>query len=210
MTIEFPLETNHGEKVRFSTDSQGRVTGFINPATVNDTYLAWDDLRFPAQGINPAGQTDAPSIDTTTFPGTLLFDPASINLIAGVAQMPYAWAGGTAIRPHVHWSKSTSAAGGVVWEWCYSVADVAGTFGAYSAWIPATDKVPDSDTAAKHALASFPEISMTGKKESTMIAWQIRRNVAATADTYAANARLWEFDFHYQLCKFGTVPEIPD
>ena len=85
MTIEFPLETNHGEKVRFSTDSQGRVTGFINPATVNDTYLAWDDLRFPAQGINPAGQTDAPSIDTTTFPGTLLFDPASINLIAGVA-----------------------------------------------------------------------------------------------------------------------------
>ena len=210
MTIYYPPEINYGEKVRYSTDSSGRVSGFIQPNTVAEPYLAWDDLRFPAQGINPAGQTDAPSIDVTTFPGTLLFSTSAVNLIAGVAQMPHAWASGTAIRPHVHWSKTTSAAGGVVWEWCYSVADIAGTFGAYSAWIPATNPVPDSDTAAKHALSSFPEISMAGKKESTMIAWQIRRNVDATADNYAASARLWEFDIHYQVSKFGTVPEIPD
>lgn len=208
--IDYPPETHNGEKVRYSTDSQGRVAGFINPASVNDRYLAWDDLRFPAQGINPAGQTDAPSVDTSTFPGTLLFSSSIVNLIAGVAQMPHAWAAGTAIRPHVHWSKSTSASGGVVWEWCYSVADVAGTFGAYSSWLPATAVVADSDTAGKHAIDSFPELAMTGKKESTMIAWQIRRNVNATADNYATTARLWEFDIHYQVSKFGTVPEIPD
>ena len=169
----------------------------------------WDDLRFPAQGINPAGQTDAPSVDTTTFPGTLLFSASVVNLIAGVAQMPHAWSRGTAIYPHVHWAKTTSAAGGVVWEMCYSIADIGGIFGAYSAWVAATDVVLDSNTANKQALASWPAITMTGYKESTMVAWQIRRNVAATADNYAANARFFEMDFHYQVGKLGTTTEIP-
>lgn len=51
---------------------------------------------------------------------------------------------------------------------------------------------------------------MTGYKESTMIAWQIRRNTAATADNYGAVARLFEFDFHYQVGKLGTATEIPE
>lgn len=170
---------------------------------------AWDDLRFPAQGINPAGQTDAPSVDTTTFPGTLLFSASVVNLIAGVAQMPHAWLRGTPLRPHLHWAKTTSAAGGVTWEWCYAVADIGGTFGAYSAWTPAAAAVGDGNTANKHALDAFPEVDMTGMRESTMIAWQIRRNPAATADNYAATARLFEFDFHYQVGKLGTISEIP-
>lgn len=169
----------------------------------------WDDLRFPAQGINPAGQTDAPSVDTTTFPGTLLFSGSTVNLIAGVAQMPHAWERATSIHPHVHWAKTTSAAGGVVWEMCYSIADIGGIFGAYSAWVAATDVVLDSNTANKQALASWPAITMTGYKESTMVAWQIRRNVAATADNYAANARFFEMDFHYRVGKLGTTTEIP-
>lgn len=37
------------------------------------TFDVWDDLRFPAQGINPAGAADAPTVDTATRPGTLLF-----------------------------------------------------------------------------------------------------------------------------------------
>ncbi len=101
-------------------------------------------------------------------------------------------------------------AGGVVWEWCYSVADIGGTFGAYSAWIAAVPIVADGNTANKHALDSWPAITMTGMKESTMVAWQIRRNTAATADDYGAVARLFEFDFHYQVGKFGTPTEIPE
>ena len=169
----------------------------------------WDDLRFPAQGINPSGQAAAPSVDRTAFPGTLLFSNTVANLIAGVAQMPHAWNRGTEIHPHLHWSKTTNAAGGVVWEWCYSIADVGGTFGAYSAWLPAESKVPDSNTASKQALDVFPWLDMTGYKESTMICWQVRRNPDATGDTYADAVRLFEFDFHYQSNKLGTVREIP-
>jgi hypothetical protein len=46
-------------------------------------------------------------------------------------------------------------------------------------------------------------------KESTMVLWQIRRKHDATGDTYAADARLFEFGFHYQTDKGGTVTEIP-
>lgn len=206
---DYPVETYDGEAVRYVIDSAGRIVGFYNPNTNVDMYLAWDDLRFPAQGINPSGTTAPPTVDATTYPGTLLFSSAATNLIAGVAQMPHAWARGTEIHPHVHWSKTTSASGGVVWEWCYALADIGGTFGAYSAWIAATAVVLNSDTAHKHALDSFAAVT-PDMKESGMIAWQVRRKHDATADTYAADARLWEFDFHYQVAKAGTVPEIPD
>lgn len=210
MTINYPAETHYGHPVRYATDSAGRVIGFIRPNDNSELVTAWDDLRFPAHGINPAGQTDAPAVDTATFPGTLLFSTSAVNLIAGVAQMPHDWARGSELRPHLHWAKSTSASGGVVWEWCYAIADIGGTFGAYSAWIPATAVVADGNTANKHALDSFPSLAMTGYKESTMIAWQIRRNTAATADNYGAVARLFEFDFHYQVGKLGTATEIPE
>ena len=123
--------------------------------------------------------------------------------------MPHAWFAGSAIRPHLHWAKTTSAAGGVEWEWCYAIADAGEVLPAYSAWLPATEGVPNSDTAGKHAISKFPELTMTGKKESTIIAWQVRRNPAAVADTYATNARFFEFDIHYQMSKFGTIPEFP-
>lgn len=170
---------------------------------------AWDDLRFPASGINPAGQVDAPAVDTSTYPGTLLFVNTSTRLLAGVAQMPHAWVEGSAVRPHVHWSKTTSASGGVVWEFCYAIADVGETFGAYSAWIAGTNVVSDSDTAHKHALDTFGDVAMTGKKGSTMIAWQLRRKHDATGDDYAANARLWELDFHYRVWGLGSSQEYP-
>jgi hypothetical protein len=51
-------------------------------ADVPQNVFGWDDLRFPVQGINPAGVADAPAIDTTltSYPGTLLF---SGTLVAG-------------------------------------------------------------------------------------------------------------------------------
>ncbi|NLH94282.1 MAG: hypothetical protein GX466_08750 [Candidatus Cloacimonetes bacterium] len=197
------------EIVRYALDGSSQIAGFATKDSVDTPYLGWDDLRFPAQGINPAGATDAPTVDKSVVPGTLLFSGSAVNLIAGIAQMPHAWFAGSAIRPHLHWAKTTSAAGGVEWEWCYAIAGAGEVLPAYSAWLPATEGVPNSDTAGKHAISKFPELTMTGKKESTIIAWQVRRNPAAVADTYATNARFFEFDIHYQMSKFGTIAEFP-
>ncbi len=173
------------------------------------TFDVWDDLRFPAQGINPAGAAAAPTVDTATRPGTLLFSGTAENIIGGVAQMPHAWLNGDPIHPHVHWAKTTNGAGGVVWQFRYAIASVGGVFGPYSAWEDCTNPVSNNDVADNHALAEFSYIDMTGFTDSCIILWQVRRNPAAVADTYAANARFFEFDIHYRVGKLGSVSEIP-
>ena len=170
----------------------------------------WDDLRFPAQGINPAGAAGPPTVDDTAFPGTLLFSGSAENTIAGVAQMPHRWKIGSAIRPHIHYAKTTSAAGGVVWQWRYRAANAGDVFPAYSAWTAAEAGVPHSNTADKHAIDSFPELDMTNGRESALICWQIRRLPSDAADTYSSDVRFFEFDLHYQSDKNGTVGEFPD
>jgi hypothetical protein len=176
------------------------IAGRLNKGTPT----RWDDLRFPVQGINPAGSASPPTVDTSTYPGTLLFATNGTNIVAGVAQMPHGWVAGTAIRPHLHWAKTTSAAGGVAWQFCFAAASIAGTFGAYSDWIDGAPGVADDDTADLHALSAFGDIDMSAIGLSGVVLWQVRRKHDAAADTYAADARLLEVDFHYQLQDLGT------
>lgn len=174
---------------------------------VTDAEGYWEDLRFPAQGINPAGSPSPATVDDTTFPGTLLFGDSTDQYIAGVAQLPHSWQRGSAVRPHIHWAKTTSASGTVAWRLKYVVADIGEAFEAYSAAQEGTLAVSDGNTAHKHALTSFPEIALADVGESSMILWQLYRDVSE--DSYGASARLFELDFHFQTNKAGTKDEIP-
>jgi hypothetical protein len=182
----------------------------IGNAVASQLTGAWDDLRFPAQGINPAGAADAPAVDNVLsgFPGTLLFAGNQENVIAGVAQMPHAWRAGSAIRPHIHWSKPVGSASAVAWEFYHRQlgfpSDVA------AAWVgPIAGTIAEGTptVADSHIITSFGEIAMTGKRESSCICWQIRRQGGTDADN--GTARLYEFDIHYLVDKQGTSSEIP-
>ena len=169
----------------------------------------WDDLRFPAQGINPAGAVAPPTVDTTLtdFPGTLLFSGSQINVIAGVAQMPHSWEYGSAIQPHIHWSKTTSVAGAVSWQFKWRKASIGAAFGAWSAWLDGIASVMNGAgaTTDTHYMTAFPGIAMTGDGRSTIINWQVQR--VGTTDAYNSDARLFEFDIHYQINKLGSITE---
>jgi hypothetical protein len=185
------------------------LSGNTLHAAEHALLLAWDDLRFPAQGINPQGNVAPPTVDSSVFPGTLLFSPSAVNVVAGAAQMPHRWLAGSSIKPHIHWAKTSVNPNDVAWEFCYSIANVGDVFPAYSAWMPCGNPVPHANTLNKQCIAEWGSISMTGKRESCMVLWQIRRNTADVVDTYADAARLLEFDLHYQVCKFGTELEYP-
>jgi hypothetical protein len=163
----------------------------------------YDDLRFPAQGINPPGPIGAPDRDPDD--GTLLFDSSTEELVAGVAQMPHTWEEGSIIEPHVHWCKTTSAAGGVVWQLEYAWANVGSVIPAFSAVIPGTTVVSNGDTANLHAITTFGEISGLGKKISSILLWRVRRAPTDGGDTYGADAKLLEFDIHYRIDAFGSA-----
>jgi hypothetical protein len=166
----------------------------------------WEDLRFPAQGINPVGSPAPATLDNgADYPGTLLFAGNQENVIAGVAQLPHAWKEGTVISPHIHWTKVTADGSNLAvdWEFRYRIASKAGTFSSWSAWQDHTLVVGDNTSAEKHNLSTFPDIDMTGYLVSDMLVWSIRRN--GNTDAYNGQTRLLEFDIHYQAETLGSV-----
>lgn len=167
----------------------------------------WDDLRFPAQGINPAGGAQPPAVDTADpFAGTLLFEASATNIITGVAQMPHTWKEGSAIEPHIHWCPTSNGAGDVAWRFSYQVANRQATF---PGSLTSAGIVVDAadGTTNKHQFHDFPTIDMTGKTISAMIVWKLERVGGDLSDTYAGNARFLELDFHYQKDSEGSRQE---
>lgn len=173
---------------------------------------SWEDLRFPAQSINPAGTAAPPTVDTTDWPGLLKFAPNAENVIAGAAQLPHSWREGTAIRPHVHWFKSSADAAndGVSWELRWAISKIGEPVGAYVSYTVATLVVGNLTASAVHCLSSFAEIDMTGCRGSDMVLWQLRRDGAT--DSCTITAVLQELDFHYQIGQVGSSnkKEFPD
>ena len=171
----------------------------------------WDDLRFPAVAINPPGAASDPAVEAGS--GTFLFAATGTELVYLQAQMPHAWAPATIIGPHLHWQKTTSAAGDVVWELAYKwapineVMDAAWTIDTVSSTVPGT---PDTDTADKHLISSFGALAIdtTDKDISDMLLIRLSRLGSDASDTYGADARLLEFDIHYQIDGFGSDAEF--
>ena len=197
--------------------THARITSLTAPCMIDEAEITeplqvegWDDLRFPVQGVNPAGAVNAPSVDTdlTGYPGTLLFSGNQDNVIAGIAQMPHAWKRDSAISPHIHWSKPTGSAAAVDWVLYYRILGSVGDApGALIGPVSAAVTIGDPTASDEMLLTSFGDIDLTGQKESTCIAWQIRRLGDSDADNNTA--RLFEFDIHYQTDKSGTLDKIP-
>jgi len=127
-------------------------------------------------------------------------------------QMPHAWQEGTSIYPHVHWQKTTSAVGDVAWRCRYkkaplnAVMDAAWTdMGIVTTPAPGT---PDVDTADHQIITPFGEVVMSDLDISDSILFELTRVGGDAADTYGADARMLEFDAHYEIIRWGSVEEF--
>jgi len=196
----WPREDEHrGQIVRYL-----RQAGLVVEAQFQDR---WDDLRFPANGLNPPGPTGAPGVNTTYgFPE---FSPTATELVAAFAQFPHAWAEGTIITPHVHWMKTTSASGLVQWElewWHVPIAGVVTGLTTRNTDGTVVDGTPDNDTQYEHLISSFGDVDTTGWSISDMLICHVKRiGGDVTYDDYTAPAALLEFDIHYQRDARGSV-----
>ena len=165
---------------------------------------SWEDLRFPAQSINPSGAPTGASFDTTTRPGTLIFSGTAENHVAGVAQLPHSWLEGSAIRPHIHWTKVTAdpSSEGVTWQLRYAIAGINEVIQPYASYTTATLVAGNLFDAEHHNISGFGDIALTGYLGSTMILWQLRR--LGNTDSATTDCRLLEMDFHYQIGQVGS------
>ena len=166
----------------------------------------WEDLRFPATTINPVGLTAAATQETTDpYMGTLLFDPTTPMICAGQAQLPHSRKLSSPLVFHVHWAPTTTNTGNVLWRLSYMASDLNGTF---SGTLTDLDIVhASSGIVGKHQIISFAEVAGIGAAVSTMIMWKLTRVAGDVLDTYTGNARLLEFDIHYQIDTVGSRQE---
>ncbi|MCU0919160.1 MAG: hypothetical protein MUF16_02315 [Burkholderiaceae bacterium] len=97
----------------------------------------------------------------------------------------------------------------MAWELYYRHLGFPGdAVGAWVGPVAGTIVAGDQTVSDAHIISTFGEVAMTGKRESSMLCWQIRRQGATDADT--GTARLFEFDIHYQVDKAGSASEIPE
>ena len=176
-----------------------------------DTPIAWDDLRFPAQGINPPGAASDPNIETAT--GLPVFSASQTNILAGVAQMPHSWVEGSVIVPHVHWQKASAGAGNVLWRFEYDNIVNPGEVSllTYANVLDALTPVagtPDDGAERRNLISSFGEVETPGARISCCILWKLSRIGGDVTDNFAGLARLVEFDIHYQLDSQGSLGQF--
>jgi len=176
------------------------------PYNLTPISAYWEDLRFPATAIQLNPNQTHPALDTA-IPGRLYRDGETDTQIV-IAQLPHAWREGTVLRPHVHWHKTTAAAGNVVWRLTYQWSAIGQPLGAVVTLTASTTSVSDGNTANQHALTRLGSISGEGKKVSDMLLMKLSRLGSDAADTYGASARLIEFDIHYQVSSPGSRQEF--
>jgi hypothetical protein len=171
-----------------------------NAYTMTYANTNYDDITFPATGLNPPGAVSDPGRNTTD--GCLDFDAASTELIAGFVHMPHTWKEGSTLYPHIHWSPTSTGGGNVLWRFSYSVADA--TTGVFPAFTDVDVLAAAGTVSAKQLNTGFGTIVMTGQKIGRGVKWTLARIGGDGTDTYGADAKLLELDFHYEIDSVGS------
>jgi hypothetical protein len=204
LTGEGDLLTFDGtDPVAFPAGSDGQLLSLASGALTWQKWM-WQDLRSPASSL----RLGAGGADTVT--GNLIFRSGQDDEVFDAFQMPHGFKPDV-VYPHVHWWKTTSAAGTVNWEARWVVADVGDVFDDISAesYVALDVEVADGDTARLHAVYGT-SIDLTGYSDSCMILFALRRQSASSGDTYGADVHLLEIDLHYQISSLGSLTEGPD
>lgn len=170
----------------------------------------WEDLRIPVTATTRGGSKDPPFLlcrdNGAGSQGVFSYHFSNLQEeeLYFACQIPHAWDEGTEIRPHVHWSATTAAAGTVRWGLEYSISRIGTVF-------PNTTLIYINQATVGAAwsqqVAAFSAIAMTTQTISTMLLCRIFRDPLHAADTYGAPAALFELDFHYQRDSAGSRTE---
>lgn len=177
--------------------------GLGGPGPGGDGILG--EYIYPANAFNPRGRVGEADSSTGALPSTLLFDDTTDEVAAVVVYLDHRYTDGSDLMPHVHWCKSTSAAGNVVWELDYQICKRGQAAGSVvtltSTGLDAA--TPDNNTAFEHLESGFGSIPGSTLVQSDIIILTIRRKATDGGDTYGADVHLLSSDVDFTL--FSSV-----
>lgn len=173
----------------------------------------WTDLRVPLSSSKTGGAKE-PDFDKWLDNGAgsqgvyaYLFDAIQEQEVFFDAQLPHSYREGSELRPHLHYVLPVAPTAGQTLRFGleYTYSNVNGVFPATTI-IYATETFTGAETANTQYIAGFdPDIVDATIKVSAMFSCRLFRD--ATVDTYAFDAAVLEFDFHYQSDALGSPAE---
>jgi hypothetical protein len=180
-------------------------TDFAACAFFVDNVCGWDDLVFPAVGVNLIGPAVDPTANLTYM--TLDFTDAKDCVVHVTYQMPHSWKVGSNVNFHIHWQPSNTDVGSCNWEvryqWRNATGDVASA--AVSAWALVPKAVTPGGVARVAQMDTLASFIGTGKGVSSLLQIELRR--LGTTDAFTGDAMLVSLDLHYQIDTVGSVTE---
>lgn len=168
----------------------------------------WDDLRAPSAAINPPGAASDPGVDPND--GMYVFDSTGVEVLFIQQQLPHGWKQGSNVRPHIHWAKTSDAAGTVAWKLEYKLCAVGAVYPAAFTSLGIVS-VPEQGllSTQAHVVTAWGDIDLSAYANTTslMIFYKLSRVPTDLSDTYGADAKMFEFDTHYLRDCAGTIHE---
>lgn len=199
------------EDLASGNTDRDQVTGGLTVQSITYAHPYTLDEQVALAGINPVGPATAPTEDPAGE-GWLFSGVTTDNVAVIGRQINHNSEQGTVtIVPHIHWRKTTAAAGNVVWRLEYKLAAVGGDFGDY-VQVGTDQKTPiaatvDNSTATRHLITSFGNLSIPVGL-STKIFFKLTRVASDTInDTYNADALAMSFDYHFRVDSPGSSEE---
>lgn len=192
---------------------QSQNTKVLEEYRGNDGFnsmLRWDDARINALSMR-VGSHSEPEFKQAVNNGegsvgayAWHFAPTHMQNLFFHTQLPHTYSPDTELRPHVHFSPTTTGTGTIRWGLEYAIASVNDPFpNTQIIWAEHTVQAGDE---MKHLVLSLPVIDGLGITESAMIVGRVIR--MGPDDTYTEESILWELDFHFQVEKDGTAFEF--
>jgi len=164
----------------------------------------WEDLRFPASAINPAGAANPMTYDSTNL-GFTAANGAGDTYIAVIGQMPHSYKFGSDLHPHLHWQPSNTDIGVVNFTLEYKWTNIneveSGT------WTTLSMLTPSSGVTNNHTVSEWDVMNGTGKTLSSTLSIKISRREASATDNFTGNVLVKEFDLHYEMDTLGSASE---
>jgi len=217
--IQMPLApTFSGDIEQYIKDSEKWNNEFMNFMEDYARILAdnimeqprWEDIRVAAQSVKAGGS--APGFGSFLGSGglkTYLFDNGSDEEVHFSLQIPHGVKYGTKLRPHVHWSPTTTGSGGVCWALEYSWANIKTDVSSdyiFSTPATITGVGNTSEVAYEHIITELGEIEIDFTA-SAMLVCRLYRDVSDSGDDYGADAAFHEFDVHALFDSVGSREE---
>ncbi len=136
----------------------------------------------------------------------LAFEKGAVQSGWFSCQLSHGYKYGSALQPHVHWSKGDAVEGNVVWKLEYIYAKIGEAF-TNTATVEGHEVYSSIvEGAKKHYMTNMTDIDNTDNDTvSSMLMCRLYRDVNDANDTYPGDAFLWEFDFHFEKDTIGST-----